>query len=392
MSQTPLFYSKNHLFLEDLNLSKITQRVGTPSYIYSKRRILANLRRFRSSFSPEASIHFAMKANSNEKILKLFRSQHIGVDTVSGGEIRRALNCGFKPDQIIFAGVGKSEEEIYFALTKKIKLFNVESTEELERIGKLAKKQRTFAAICLRLNPNINAKTHPYITTALRESKFGMDFETIPSLERILKKFRPHLVLRAIGFHLGSQIQTIQVYRDALTKITPILLRLRNKGFPLTHVDLGGGMGISYEGKKGIDLSSLGKVVSNFERDNEVDMILEPGRVLTADAGVLISKVEYVKKTRHRNFIILNTGMHHMIRPCLYGAKHRILPLMKSTARKQVFDIVGPICESSDFLAKQILFPEPKPGDAVAICDVGAYGFVMASDYNLHPKPVEVLA
>ncbi len=374
------------------DLSGVALTSGTPTYAYSFKRILQNLAELRSAFTQQVSIHFAMKTNSNRELLKRLKNEGVGVDVVSGGEIARSLECGFKGSDIIFSGVAKSHEEINYALETKIKMFNVESPEELERIGQLATKKSVVAPISFRMNPNVDAKTHPYITTGFKENKFGMDKSAIPLLLNILKKYESNLNLLGLDFHIGSQLESLKPFEAALKKAIPNFLQFRKSGFKLRSFDIGGGIGVPYKkNQKPFDLKKFGKMVEKNLRPLDCEIVCEPGRFLVADAGVLLTKVEYVKKTPYKSFIIVNTGMHHLLRPALYGAHHEIYPVSeKSKAKLRTFDVVGPICESSDWLAHERRLPTPEQGDILAIADVGAYGFVMASDYNLHPKPHEI--
>jgi diaminopimelate decarboxylase len=393
----PLHYKIHKLFLADIDLFSIAKKLKQPTYIYSSKRILENLNRFRNAFSPGSNsdngvkIHYAMKANSNHQVLKFLSKQRVGADVVSGGEIKRALECGFCPEQIIFSGVGKSEAEISYALKNDIAAFNVESIPELERIAQISKSLKKLAPISLRLNPDVDAKTHPYITTGFRENKFGIDQRALPALVKIFSKNKNSLKLIGLDFHIGSQVTTIKPFIEAVKKVIPIYKHLKTLGYPLTKFDIGGGLGIPYEKHESIDLSKYAKAIEGLLKPLDCEILTEPGRYLVGDGGVLLAQVEYVKKTPHKTFVILNTGMHHFMRPALYNAYHEILPVKKSQAQKINCDIVGPICETSDCLAKNRKISKPKQGEWLAISDAGAYGFVMASDYNLHAKAEEIL-
>lgn len=383
-------YKNQNLYLGDTSLSKIAKKHGTPTYVYSKDRILEKLDQLVSAFTLPLQVHYALKANSFRPLLKMLAAKGCGVDVVSGGEIKRALETGFLPSKVIFSGVAKNEEEIEFALKKKIFAFNVESPQELERIGKLASKSKITAQISFRLNPNVNPKTHPYITTGFKQNKFGMDKSFIPELLRILKKSK-YLKLTGLDFHIGSQLLEIAPFEEALVKSLPIYKNLQSMGYPLKHFDIGGGIGISYQGQKTINLKQYAQRLEKHLRPLGCKILCEPGRFLVADSGVLLTQVEYIKKTPYKNFVIINTGMHHLIRPALYGSFHNILPVKKHTGKLVKADVVGPICESSDFLAKDRKMVLPQQGDILAVCDAGAYGFVMAGRYNLHPMPKEIL-
>ncbi len=372
------------------DLSVVAENLRAPVYIYSFKRVTENLKRLRDSFSGPLHIHFAVKTNSNRELLSRLKNAGVGLDVVSGGEVARALECGFKGQDILFSGVAKTVEEINFSLENKIRLFNVESPQELVRIGELARGKKLRASVSFRLNPNVNPKTHPYITTGFKENKFGMDKSFLPELLEILGRFKDSLELTALDFHIGSQLFKIKPFEEALKKSIPLFEDLRGRGFNLKSFDIGGGIGVPYNNEKPFDLKSYGKTVEKYLRPLGCDIVCEPGRFLLADAGVLLTQVEYIKKTPYKSFVIVNTGMHHLMRPALYQAYHSIKPVIQNKGVARKVDVVGPICESSDFLAKDRKLPALKQGEFLAICDVGAYGFVMASDYNLHPKPREI--
>lgn len=371
-------------------LQRLASKHGTPLYVYNSKRILQKLSSLQNAFTQQLHVHYAMKANNFSPLLKLLAKKRIGVDVVSGGEISHALNCGFNPNKIIFSGVAKTEEEILYALKLGIFSINVESPQELERIGRMAKKIKKIAAISFRLNPDVNPKTHPYITTGFKENKFGMDKSFLPELISILNQYPKHLLLHGLDFHIGSQLTSTSPFDEALIKSIPIFKNLRSRGYPLKYFDVGGGIGISYKGEKVINLKQYARKIEKHISSLGCQIHCEPGRYLVADAGYLLTKVEYIKKTPFKNFVIVNTGMHHLIRPSLYGAHHKIEPL-NPTRKKITVDVVGPICESSDFLAKDRLMAEPKQNDILVVYDVGAYGATMASDYNMQPRAKEIL-
>jgi diaminopimelate decarboxylase len=387
----PVKYKSGNLYLEDINLSKVALKYGTPTYVYSSRRIIENLENFRSAFKSKVKIHFAMKANSNVDVLKLLRKNDVGVDVVSGGEIKRALLCGFKPSEIIFSGVAKSVPEINLGLKLNISTFNIESLEELSRVARLAEKCRTRANISLRLNPDVDPKTHPYISTGFKENKFGMEVAILPDLLVLIKRKTKFLNLTGLDFHIGSQVMSISPFIEAVEKIIPVYKSLIAQGFPLKNFDIGGGIGIPYENENALNMKHYAKKVEQLLRPLNCHILTEPGRTLVGDAGVLLTEVEYIKRGSVKYFAIVNTGMHHLLRPALYNAYHKIYSLKKSHHEKIKYDVVGPICESSDWLAKDRMLPKLKASDKLAICDAGAYGFTMASDYNLQSKPAEIL-
>jgi len=372
-------------------LSRLAQRYGTPLYVYSFERVSQNLQALRSAFSRPLRVHYAVKANFHHGLLKKLKKLNVGVDVVSGGEIKRALECGFKGQDIIFSGVAKSEEEIKFSLRQGIHIFNVESPQELIRIGQIARALKKVASVSFRLNPNVNPKTHPYITTGFRENKFGMDKSYFPELLKIVRKYSPRLALVGLDFHIGSQLLDIAPFEEAVRRAVPLFKDLQSLGYPMKHFDIGGGTGIPYEGKKSFNMAAYGRRMEALLKDVDAEILCEPGRYLVGDAGVLLTKVEYVKKNPYKTFVIVNTGMHHLMRPALYQAFHKILPIKEKYKNMGKVDVVGPICESSDWLAQKRPMPQVSPGEILAICDTGAYGYVMASDYNLHDKPTEIL-
>lgn len=391
IKKTLFEYRNNRLFFDGINLEKISQKAGTPCYVYSSDRILKKYNELNSAFQGNINIHYSMKANSHRGVLKLLRQAGSNVDVVSGGEIKRALDCGFKGQQIIFSGVAKTEDEITLALRNNILLFNVESRPELERISLIAKKLKKSAPISLRINPDVNPVTHPYITTGYRENKFGIDSKELPQIVRLIKSKLKNLNLLGLDFHIGSQLTKANPLYEAAKSTVKLYSDLQSHGFSLQYFDIGGGIGISYQGEETIDVNKYGQSIQKLLSGLDCQLLCEPGRYLVGDAGVLVTKVEYIKQTRYRNFIIVDTGIHHMIRPALYDAYHHILPVKKNTTASKKWDVVGPICESSDFLAKNRNLPQPQQGDLLAVCDTGAYGYVMVSDYNLRDRPSEIL-
>ena len=384
-------YKGKHLALMGKNLLALAHKHGTPTFVYSSQRILQKLNGLRSAFAVPLHIHYAMKANSNPQVLRLIQKQGVGVDVVSAGEIHRALECGFTPSSVIFSGVAKTEDEITYSLRKGIKLFNVESPQELRRIGEISLRLKKVASVSFRLNPDVDAKTHPYITTGFRENKFGMDQSFMPELLKILRKYQTSIKLVGLDFHIGSQLLEIRPFEEAVRKAIPLFRELQAEGFPLKHFDIGGGVGISYQGQRVIDLHRFGERIEKLLAPLGCEILCEPGRYLVADAGVLLTRVEYIKETPYKRYVIVNTGMDQLIRPALYQSYHRILPVVKARGKMTKVDVVGPICESSDWLAQDRSMVLPKQGDILAILDAGAYGYVMSSDYNLHPKAKEVL-
>jgi len=398
------FYVDQELHLGTPGQSRsVESLLGTytkPAYIYDLDDITLRFERFRRVFSPlQVSVHYAMKANANSHILVALQKLGAGVDTVSGGEIRLAMSAGFKPEQIVFSGVGKSRSDLEFAIKNQIKQINVESVPELVRIGELSEELASDVSIAFRMNPDVDPKTHPYITTGFRENKFGLSAEELPALVTNLRQFR-RLRLRGLTIHIGSQLREITAIADAVEKTKIIYAQLISQGFALDRFDVGGGLGIDYETDQTEEefrrLQSYGEMVSSLTRGLNAEILTEPGRILVARSGVLVCEVQYIKETPYRRFAIVDTGMHHLLRPALYQAKHRVLPLRprfdNHDAQKfELIDVVGPICESADVIARDLKLPRLKPGDLLAIADAGAYGFTMASTYNQHALPQEFI-
>jgi diaminopimelate decarboxylase len=379
------------------NVLDLARKHEGPVYIYDLNDVIERTRRLKSALGQlKTSIHYAVKANANSQILKALAQEGVGVDTVSGGEIQAALENGFTADRVIFSGVGKTKKEIELAISKDIKQINVESPAELERIAEIAKKLGRRPSVAFRMNPDVNPQTHPYITTGFRENKFGMDVSFLPELKGILKKNTEHLRLRGVTLHIGSQLLELGSMREAIQKTIQVYKELQSEGFEVDRFDVGGGLGIQYATD---DTSSefkmiddYGKMVQELLAPLKCEVLLEPGRILVARAGILVGEVQYIKSTQFKNFAIINTGMHHLLRPALYQAKHRILAVVSPTnVQHKKYDVVGPICESSDFLGKEIDLPELQSGDYLAIMDAGAYGYSMANNYNRHDLPFEIV-
>ncbi|MEQ1877670.1 MAG: diaminopimelate decarboxylase [Bdellovibrionia bacterium] len=372
-------------------LSKLAKKYPTPFYAYDLALIRAQVRGLRSAMPKNTDIHYAMKANSNREILKCLRTAGTGVDTVSGGEIERARECGFTPSQILFSGVGKREDELQLAIRLKIKLINVESPQELVRLGMLADRMKKDVYVGFRLNPDIaGAGGHKYISTGGHANKFGMPFNMLPELKKILRS-HPRLKLLATDFHIGSQLMKIAPFEQSLERTLPIFNELRAQGYPLRYFDVGGGLGIRYKDETPIGFRAYGAMVKKHLKKLDARILTEPGRVLVGEAGHLVTTVEYIKRGPGKFFAIVDTGMHHLIRPALYQAYHPIASLKSTKGAMKKYDIVGPICESSDVLAENRRLPEIEQGDFLVIGNAGAYGFSMASRYNLQPLPSELV-
>lgn len=394
MSSLQYLDKRLHFGLKKHDLGEVNADYSAPVYFYEWSGIETRFKKLSDAFNGQARIHYAMKANSNEEILQRLAKLGSGVDTVSGGEIDRAIDCGFKPDKIIFSGVGKTTEELSRALQLKIHQINVESLPELERLIKLCKEKRTKMAIGLRLNPDVDAKTHPYITTGSKLNKFGIDGETAIQCLNLTKKHSDVIKLQGLTIHVGSQITDPTVFESALRWLLGFTRTCEAAGHAIESLDIGGGIGIHYdkddhEGEEKLMKTYAASALRMIDT-KKYKILLEPGRWLVAHSGVLIGKIEYVKKAPHRSFVILDTGVHHLIRPALYNALHRIFTL-KEGSDSQKFDVVGPLCESSDVMARDVLLANPQEGDLVAIADAGAYGYEMASEYNLRDRPAQIV-
>ncbi|MCO5144355.1 MAG: diaminopimelate decarboxylase [Oligoflexia bacterium] len=376
-----------------VSLEKIAQKKSDPFYVYDLDGMKSRLHYLKKSF-PGISPHYAMKANSADRILKMFAQEGSGVDVVSGGEIRHALKTGFKAKDIIFSGVGKSRTELELAIGEEIKQINVESPQELLRIIAMSKAMNKKPKVAFRINPDVDAKTHPYITTGFRENKFGMGEHFVPELRAILTSNPNTVDLCGLTLHIGSQLQDILPIKDAIQKTLPLFYQFKQEGHQMRTFDVGGGLGIPYNeehtfpSKDYALLNGYGKMLQEALQGFTGEVLCEPGRILVGSCGVLVGEVQYIKETPFRSFLIVNTGIHHMMRPALYQAYHRILPVRSNDNREQrIYDIVGPICESSDVLGRERTLYEIKPGEHIAIADSGAYGYSMASYYNEHDFP-----
>ncbi len=395
MSRKLLQYHNDqlHFGLKCICLSDYVKNYQQPLIIYDLAIIKERIE-WIQSWQRLGKLHFAVKANFNLAILRLIKAMNCGADVVSVGEIKRVLEAGFTAQDIIFSGVGKSKEELRWAIERDIYQINAESISEVNKIVLIAKNINKNVSLGLRINPEIDAQTHKSISTALKDSKFGLDFTSATEAIKIIAA-TPQLSLKAISFHLGSQIMNVSVFKKALEVMKPFYLQTKSQCPELERFDLGGGIGIDY---KNLDADEdqkrwqqLQEVFDRELKDFSAFFILEIGRFLVARSGVLISRVEIIKKTAHKNFLILDAGMTHLLRPALYGAYHEILPLKLQAGPSQVYDIVGPICESTDVLAEGRLCTPLAEEDFVAICDVGAYGSVMASRYNLRDEAIEII-
>ncbi len=382
-------YIKKKLSIENVYLSKIAKNYGTPSYCYSHDKLKKNINLFKQSFKTFSPlICFAVKSNTNVNIIREVKKFGLGADVVSMGELMVSLKAGINPNKIVFSGVGKTSDEISFAIDKKILLINAESLSEIKEINKIAKSKNKRVAVGVRLNPNTDAKTLSQISTGKKENKFGVNKSTLYKIINYCKNSN-YLHLKCLSVHIGSQILSHKPYEKMLNAISQILNKINHN---FEYIDLGGGMGIVYSDKnKKLNYKKYNLAIVKFLNKHKVKIIFEPGRSIIGNTGVLISKVIYIKDSEKKKFIILDAGMNDLMRPALYGAFHQTLPVIKSNKlSKKAYEFVGPICESTDKFITLKKFVELKEKDLVAICDVGAYGMSLSSNYNLRPKAVEL--
>jgi diaminopimelate decarboxylase len=390
---TAFAYHGREFYCEEVPIAKIAQDVGTPCYIYSRRMLVEGYRALDQAFAglPHL-ICYAMKANSNLAILRVFIDEGGGLDIVSGGELFRALHAGAAPQCIVFAGVGKGGEEIKAALQADILLFNVESAQELEALQAVAAKLGKHARVAVRVNPDVDPKTHPYISTGLRQSKFGIPIQEALDLYRSMRALR-NIDPVGVHAHIGSQITQVAPFLESLSKLVPLVKALRQDGFNIQYLDIGGGLGIRYKDEGPPAPSEYANMLRPLLRDLDCMVLMEPGRLLVGNAGVLVTKVLYTKANQDKKFLVVDGGMNDLIRPSLYNAYHAIVPVAQPTNGQPeiTLDVVGPICESGDFLAKDRPLPVCQPGELLAVLSAGAYGFAMSSNYNARPRVPEVM-
>lgn len=388
-----LSYRKGRLYCEGVSVRELAEQFGTPLYFYSESTLLGNLRRIQKAFSPlRPLVAFSVKANSNGALLRLLRKNGAGFDIVSGGELQRVLGAGSSPDKIIFAGVGKTREEMRAALRARILMFNVESLAEARALSEEARKLRLTAPVALRVNPDVDAGTHEYITTGRKENKFGVSLDRARGeLEALLEL--PHLRLVGLHAHIGSQILNSRAYVRAFRKVEKLITFLRGRNVRLESLNLGGGFGICYEeNQKPLNIEKVAAELTPLVKPLGLRFILEPGRSVVGPAGFFLVRVLYIKEAVTKTFVITDGAMNDLIRPSLYSAYHRIIPEREPTARKmKKVDVVGPVCESGDFFAKDRPLPPAEAEDLLVIADAGAYGFAMASNYNTRPRSAEAL-
>ena len=383
-------YINNNLKIEGHNLQKLAKKFGTPLYCYSYKKLKQNIDNFKLNFKTISPlICFATKANSNLKILKEIKKNGLGADVVSKGELMKALKAGISAKKIVFSGVGKTSDELSYAIDKKILLINSESKSEVKEIERIAKSKSRTVDIGIRFNPNTDANTLKQISTGKKENKFGVNEKTFLEIYKLIKKSK-NINIKCLSVHIGSQITNHTPYERMLKVIEKIIKKSK---LNFDYIDLGGGMGISYEkNTKKLNYQKYSALINNFVKKYKSKVIFEPGRSIVGDTAILLTKILYIKKTKNINFIILDSAMNDLMRPALYNAEHKIIPIKRNKINaKRAYEFVGPICESTDKFATIKKFQKLNEKELVAICDVGAYGTSLSSNYNLRPKPQEIM-
>ncbi len=384
-------YRGEDLYCEEIPIKTIAEEIGTPFYLYSLHTLESHFRAFDRAFSDVRHlVCFSAKANSNLAILKVFVRLGGGVDVVSGGELFRAMKAGASPQKIVYSGVGKRSEEIDYALESGILMFNIESTQELLAIDRIAGKLGMQAPVALRVNPDVDPRTHPYVSTGLKKNKFGVN------IQRSLEDYRlantlPNVRVIGVSCHIGSQLTDISPFIEAVQRIKELVLKLRAEGIAIQYMDLGGGLGITYDQEAPPHPREYAGALLKELAGMDCTLILEPGRVIVGNAGILVTRVLYTKAGEEKNFIIVDAAMNDLLRPSLYSSYHRIQPVHKTRRKPVTADVVGPICESGDFLARDRKLSRVESGDLLAVMSAGAYGFSMSSNYNSRPRVAEVL-
>jgi len=382
-------YINQELHAEAVPLARIAERYGTPCYVYSRAALTEAWRAFDDAFAGcDHLVCYAVKANSSLAVLNVFARLGSGFDIVSGGELARVLAAGGDPRKVMFSGVGKSADEMHQALAAGILGFNVESEAELLRLDSVAAGAGKTATVSLRVNPDVDPHTHPYIATGLKQNKFGIAWQDAPGLYRRSREL-PHVVITGIGCHIGSQLTEIEPFTEALDRVLDLADRLQSEGFALSHVDIGGGLGIRYKDESPPAFEAYARALKDKLGNRALKLMLEPGRALAGNAGLLLTRVEYLKHGAEKNFAVVDGAMNDLLRPALYDAWHDVLPVCAGGSGKR-YDIVGPICESGDFLARDRTL-ELSEGSLLAIMSAGAYGMSMSSNYNSRPRAAEVM-
>ncbi len=384
-------YREKLLHAEEVPLDEIARRWGTPCYVYSRATLERHWRAFDEAFGDRPHlVCYAVKANSNLAVLDLLARLGSGFDIVSVGELERVVKAGGRPDRTVFSGVGKRVDEMERALELGIRCFNVESEAELERLSEVASAQGVVAPVALRVNPDVDARTHPYISTGLKENKFGVPMEEALRLYRRAIEL-PGLRISGVDCHIGSQLVELVPFLDALERVLALVDRLEEEGIAIDHLDLGGGLGVRYHDENPPTPAEYAEAVSRRLQGRSFEIFVEPGRAIAANAGVLLTRVEYLKPTEAKDFAIIDAAMNDLLRPALYGSWQEIVPVsLDEGGREGTYDLVGPVCETGDFLGKERRM-RLSPGDLLAVRSAGAYGFTMASNYNSRPRPAEVM-
>lgn len=383
-------YQDEVYYSELVDLREVANKFGTPTYVYSKATLERHWHAFNNAFSQHPHlICYAVKANSNIAVLNILAKLGSGFDIVSQGELERVIAAGGSPEKTVFSGVGKTPSEIQRALELNVKCFNVESEAELERIQHIASDINISANVSIRVNPDVDAQTHPYISTGLKENKFGVDIETAFELYQKAAQYS-HINLTGIDCHIGSQLTTMSPFLDALDRVLLMVDRLAESGIHIQHIDMGGGLGVTYNDETPPQPSEYAAQILEKMAGRSLEIIIEPGRAIAANAGILLTQVEYLKSNGGRNFAIIDAAMNDLLRPSLYQSWQNILPVVKSTLRPKTYDVVGPVCETGDFLGKQRELAIQQ-GDLLAIRSAGAYGFSMCSNYNSRNRPAEIM-
>ncbi|WP_319759858.1 diaminopimelate decarboxylase [Maridesulfovibrio sp.] len=381
----------NELHAENISINELAKEYGTPLYIYSAATLRRHFEAFDSAFTGlEHMTCYSVKANSNLSVLKLLAEMGAGMDIVSGGELYRALKAGVPAGKIVFSGVGKKAYEIAEALKADILMFNVESVGEMHRINEVAESMNKVARISFRINPDVDPKTHPYISTGMKKNKFGLDMVTAKEAYKTAKELSN---VSPIGMdcHIGSQLTTIEPFLEALDKLLAFRDELNAMGIEIEHLDLGGGLGITYDEEEPPHPKEFGEALSKALSGKGLKVVLEPGRVIAGNSGILVGEVIYTKKTPTKDFLIVDAAMNDLVRPSLYQSYHRISEVTQNNRPEIDYDVVGPICESGDFLAKDRMLPEMKQGELIAVYSAGAYGFTMSSNYNSRLRAAEII-
>lgn len=384
-------YQNDQLFCEGVPVRDIAVEVGTPFYLYSFDTLERHVSVFQQAFSAiDHLMCYSAKANSNHALLTLFQQWGTGLDVVSAGELHRGLAAGFNPKKIVYSGVGKRVDEIDAAISRGILMFNIESMEELHLINTRAGQLKRKASVALRVNPDVDPKTHPYISTGLKKNKFGVNLASAMAGYQQARRL-PHVDVKGVDCHIGSQITTLDPFKQALESVTQLIRELHAQKIDIQYVDMGGGLGITYDEEAPPQLDAYARVMSTALKGTGYKLILEPGRVIVGNAGVLVTQVLYCKENPHKTFVIVDAGMNDLMRPSLYQAFHAIQPVQRHQRETMVADVVGPICESGDYLAKDRAMPIVRSQELLAVMSAGAYGYTMASNYCSRPRVAEVL-